>query len=273
MALHSPRQLLSPYLYIPKYAEVKENHPNAKLEVWRTSSLKLDWELIEHSISQDSDGKYIATVSTESFSRHIYKSSWDVLYTSETPLFYIPFGIKERCQVFMSKAVQIERCCSSKFNIAVLFCPYKEESERIPHNYEYKLLDSGLLDFSVSNDDAVQFKFNQFSPNKHESIAGSFAISGRQWKSFTVELDREVELRGGARFGEISIGVKEYNYYTQTLMKVSIKPAYTSAIGVIIIIMCHIHSLLMRHLQYLKQLPFHPLPLLISLKKTSYKLR
>lgn len=152
---------------IPKYAEVKENHPNARLQIWHTDSLKLDWKLIEHSISQDNKGRYVAIVSTESFSRHIYKSLWDVPYTSETPLFYIPFGIKERCQVFM--------------------------------------------------------------PQKHESIAGSFINSGRQRKLFTIEPDRQIELREGFHIGEISVGVKENTYYTQTLMKVSIKPYVSCA--------------------------------------------
>ena len=86
------------------------------------------------------------------------------------------------------------------------------------------LVDSGLLDLEVSNDDTLHFevKLNeQLSPKKHKSLGGSLVIFGRQQKSFTIELDGLFELQGGFPMGELSIGVQEHNHHTLTLIKVS----------------------------------------------------
>ena len=221
---------------ILNYAQVKENHPNAQLEIWHSnkrsdSSTKLDWNLVEHSICQDEEGRYVAIVLTQHFS--LYELLWDTLCASvTTPVwetctswakYFWSFGVKERCQVFMSQETRIKPSSDITFSILVLFYPYKEEPEPVPCNYKYMLLDSGLLDLNVSNDDAVQFGVDlneQLSPKKHKSIAGSLIISGRQQKSFTVELDGQVELQGGFPMGELSIGVREQNHHILSLIKV-----------------------------------------------------
>ena len=212
---------------IPDYAKVNENHPNARLQIWHSNAVKcsteLDWNLIEHCIYRDKDGNYVAVVLTKHFCW--YKLLWDKFYTSAVSLFYAPpFNIKERCQVFMSQETRLQPSQDITFSIAVLFYPYKEESEPLPHNYKYMLLDSGLLDLSISNDDALHFEIKlneQLSPKKHKSIGGSLVIFGRQQKSFTVELDSQVQLQENLPMGELSIGVKEHNYHILTLIKVS----------------------------------------------------
>ena len=208
---------------ILNYAQVKENHPNAQLQIWHAnkhfdSFTKLDWILVEQSICRDKEGRYVAIVLTQHFCW--YKTLWDTCYTWAKSLL---FGIKERCQVFMSQETRIKPSSDITFSILVLFYPYKEEPEPVPCNYKYMLLDSGLLDHNVSNDDTVQFAVDlneQLSPKKHKSIAGSLIISGRQLKSFTVELDQQVELQGGFPMGELSIGVREQNHHILSLIKV-----------------------------------------------------
>ena len=211
---------------ILNYAQVKEHDPNAQLQIWHAnkrsdSFTKQDWNLVEHSICRDKEGRYVAIVLTKHFSW--FQPLWDT-YSWVTSLFYAPFGIKERCQVFMSQETRIKQSHDITFSIAVVFYPYKEEPEPVPCNYKYMLLDSGLLDLNVSNKDAIQFAVElneQLSPKKNKSIAESLVISGRQQKSFTVELDGQVELQGGFPMGELSIGVKEQNHHVLSLIKVS----------------------------------------------------
>ena len=211
---------------ISDYAEVMKKHPNAKLQIWHTnkcsnSVTKLDWNLVEHSISRDEEGRYVAIVLTEHFS--LYKSIWDAYDWIKSFIYCPPFDVQERCQVFMSKETLLQPMKDITFSIVVLFYPYKEDPEPPPHNYKYMLLDSGLLDFSVSNNDTLQYEVElneQLLPKKHKSITGSLVVSGRQQKSFTVELDGRAELKGNFPMGELSIGVREHNFHTLTLIKV-----------------------------------------------------
>ena len=89
------------------------------------------------------------------------------------------------------------------------------------------LADSNLLELNVSKRDIIQFgvKLNELlSAQTCEPIAGLFAISGHQQKSFTITLAGDTELQGGLPMGKLSIGVKEAseeNYHTLTLIKVS----------------------------------------------------
>ena len=211
---------------IPDYAEVMKNDPDAQLQIWHTNKCsnrfsELDWQLVEHSITQDKEGRFVAVVLTEHFS--LLKLLWNSLYSCAVSLFYdTNFGIKERCQVFMSQEARLPSE-DITFSIAVLFYPYKEEPEPIPCNYKYTLLDSGLLDLSVSNNDALQFevKLNEhLCPKNHKSIAGSLVISGHQQQSFIIELDGRVKLQGNFPMGELSIGIREHKYHTLTLIKV-----------------------------------------------------
>ena len=210
-------------LPISDYAEVKKNHPNAQLQIWHTNNLtKLEWNVIEYSIHRDVEGQDVAIVLTEHFSW--YKPMWDA-YNWTRSLFYAPqFSIKERCQVFMSQETQLQPSQDITFSIAILFYPYKEDPEPVPCNYKYTLLDSGLLDIHATNDDTLQFEVQlneQLSPKKYKSIAGSLIISGRQQKSFIVELDRQVKLQENFPMGELSVGVREHIYHTLSLIKVS----------------------------------------------------
>lgn len=224
---------------IPDYVQVKESHPNAKLQIWHTNKQhngspdQLDWNLVEHSISQDEEGRYVAIVSTEHFSW--YKPLWDVCAWA-CSRFATSFGIQERCQVFMSQETRLQPSQNITFSIAVVFYPYKEDPEPLPCNYKYTLLDSGLLDLSVSNEDALQFVVElneQLLPNTHKPITGSFVISSHQarhQKACMVSLDGKVELQPGLPIGGLTFGIKEKpedTHQTLILMKVGarvIKP-------------------------------------------------
>ena len=220
---------VSIFIPIPDYIEVKEKHPNAQLQIWHATKHfnSLHWNLVKHSISQDEEGKYVAIISTKHFSW--YKPLWDVCAWAWSQ-FYGSFGIKERCQVFMSQETRLQPSQDITFSIAVLFYPYKEDPEPVPCNYKYTLLDSGLLDLNVSNTDALQFEveLNELLlPKTQKPITGSFIISSHQarhQKHRMVSLDGKVELQPGLPIGELTFGIKERpedTHQTLTLIKVS----------------------------------------------------
>ena len=209
---------------ILNYAQVEENHPNAQLEIRHfNSSSDKEWNLVDHYMCQDGDGRYVAIVQTTHFSNFL--AIWKDFIKSRFVRHSRPFNIKARCQVFMSPEISVQS--QLMFSIALLFCPYKEDPEPVPRNYKHILADSDLLDLEVSNHDAIQFgvTFNEpLAPWNYKPIAGQFALSGRQQKSFTIKLAGDTELQGGLPMGELSIGVKETseeNYHTLTLIKVS----------------------------------------------------
>ena len=209
---------------ILNYAQVKENHPNVQLEIRHFNSYTArEWNLVDHYVRQDEDGRYVAIVQTTHFSKLV--AVWIKRVKSHFVRHPRPFNIKARCQVFMSRETQIQS--QLIFSIAVLFNPYKEEPYPVPHNYKHMLTDSNLLDLNVSNHDVIQFgvKFDEILlAQKCERITGLFAIFGHQQKSFTIKLDGDTELQEGLPMGELSIGVKEASeekYHTLTLIRVS----------------------------------------------------
>ena len=231
---------VSIFIPIPDYAEVTKNDPNAKLQIWHADKLsnslnKLDWTLIEHSISRDKDGRYVAIVLTEQFCW--YTSVWDwakSLFITSTPSSTPspPFEIKERCQVFMSQETRLQPSQDITFSIAILFYPYKEEPEPVPCNYKYMLLDSGLLDLEVVNNDSLIFQVKlsgHLLPKEKEPIIGSFVVTGHQvrhQKARNIELDSKVELQPGLPIGELTLGIKERpeeTHQTLSLIKVSLR--------------------------------------------------
>ena len=214
---------------IPDYAEVMKNDPNAQLQIfWHSTSCSTNEErneLVEHYILQDEEGRYVAIVQTDHFCD--FRAIWKSTKAQFKRLFFKhTFNIKARCQVFMSQ----EKLVQSRlvFSISILFNPYKEEPYPAPHNYKHMLADSDLIDLKVSNSDTIQFgvEFDELlSPQICKPVAGLFALSGHQQKSFTIKLDGKVVLQEGLPMGELSIGAKEgseENSHTLTLMKVSI---------------------------------------------------
>ena len=153
----------------------------------------------------------------------IARKLWNIIAMATDLFTTTSTTCKMRCQVFMSQEIRFSQ--NIIFSIAVLFYPYKEEPEPVPHNYKYILLDSGLLEFQVSNNDAIQFEIElneQLLPRKHIPISGLFGVFDRyQQKSITVELDGQVELQGGFPIGELTLGVREQDYHTLTLIMVS----------------------------------------------------
>ena len=220
---------------IPDYAEVMKNDPNAKLQVWhadkRYDSLNtLEWNLVEPSISRDGEDRYVATVSTEQFSWYMWDAyNWaKSLFITSTPAPH--FEIKERCQVFMSPETRLRPSQDITFSISVLFYPYKEKPEPVPCNYKYMLLDSGLLDLEVANNDSLVFQVKlsrHLLPKEKEPIIGSFVVTGHQvrhQKARNIELDSKVELQPGLPIGELTFGIKERpeeTHQTLSLIKVS----------------------------------------------------
>ena len=206
---------------ILNYTEVIENYPDAQLQIWHTDSqanitendTQMLWNLTKHSINQDEDGIYIATVFVNHFS--YFKAVWNVIDAGVKYLFPSLSNevkkIKARCQVFMSHEVQIKSFLT--FSIAVLYCPF--EREPIPDHYEYELAESGLLDFSVLDDEAnlhFRIELNELLfPHYHTPtiFAGKFAISGRQRKEFLVKIIANIELKGNLPIGELSLGLQE----------------------------------------------------------------
>ena len=263
---------ISVYLPIPDYAEVMKNDPDAQLQIfWHSANCTTDEErdeLVNHYICQDEEGRYVAIVQTDHFST--LKAVWKSIKVCVEKLFKHTFNIKARCQVFMSQETFVQSHLI--FSIAIFFNPYKEEPYPVPHNYKHMLTDSDLMDLKVSNDDAIQFrvKFDELlSPQKCKPVAGHFSHSGHQQKSFTVKLDSSVELQGGLPLGELSIGVREDNYHTLSLIKVSTLTNNNMCDS-----MLHNHnnvsySLLVRCLMkhHLKWPLFRPLQVHISLKK------
>ena len=214
---------------ISDYDEVTKSNPNAKLQVWHSNNYAdKEWNLVEHYVCQDEEDRYIAVIQTSHFS--IFKTMWSNLKGVVTRRNH-SFNIKERCQVFMSQETRLHPSQDITFSIAVLFYPYKEVPEPVPCNYKYVLLDSGLLDLSVSNDDALQFEVElneQLLPKKHKPIKGSFVLSSHQarhQKARMVSLDGEVELQPGLPIGELTFGIQkkpEYTHQTLILMKVRV---------------------------------------------------
>ena len=138
---------------IPEYAEVMENNPNAQLQIWQSDvTAGKQWSLVDHHLSEDKDGRYIATFKTNRFSK--FKAKFKNIISRLKGLFHSSFNIKARCQVFMSQEMVIKS--QLMFTIAVLYYPYKDEPDSMP-NYKYVLADSKQLDLQVSKRDKVQF--------------------------------------------------------------------------------------------------------------------
>jgi hypothetical protein len=108
------------------------------------------------------------------------------------------------------------------FGIAVLFSPYRNEPDSMPQNYKYVLADSNQLDLQVSTHDQIQFAVKFGKALRCKPVTGLFAITGRQQKSFIIEVDGNVVLSGGLPMGKLSIGVKGGLKQTMILFKVSI---------------------------------------------------
>ena len=217
------------FIPIPNYKRIKERQPDVQLQIWHAykrtdTSKKLEWKLVEHCVYQHEDGCYVAKVLTKHFS--YFKPLWDMCTWAKT-VFCGSFSIKARCQVFMSKETRVQPHLT--FSIAVVFYPYKEEPEPIPHNYRHMLVDSNLLDLQVSNNDSITFQIElnkRLSSQENVPLTGSFVISGRQQKAFTIEIeiDEIVEIQGGLPLGKLSIGTQQTSkesYHTLALIKVS----------------------------------------------------
>ena len=200
---------------IPNYAEIKENHPDAQLQILWHSDTVTDEEPVKHIVSQDKGGQYVAVVQTNHFSKLI--PMWSKRIASR--VFGIPFKIRTRCQVFMSQEILSKSRLT--FSIAIHFYSYKEKPHPMPTEYKHMLVDSNLLKLMVSNSDTVQFEIEFNEELKCKPIVGNFKISGSQQKSFIIYLDGSVELSAGFPIGILSIGVKEKNEHTLTLIKVS----------------------------------------------------
>lgn len=217
---------------IPNYAEDKKNHPNAKLQIWHTNirpSDNVHWNLLEHYISRDDEGRYIAVFLTEHFCwlktlLSIYKWVKSQLYTTK-------FSIKARCQVFMSQEIQLQPSQDIQFSITVQFYPYKKEPEPIPRGYIYTLLDSELLHFEISNDDTLCFEVELddcLLPKKRKPITGSFVLASQQIQHQSgniIELNHEVNFQSDQQIhiGVLSLGIKgkpKDTYQTLVLIKV-----------------------------------------------------
>ena len=206
---------VSIFIPIPHYTEIKENHPDAQLQILWLSGDVTDKEPVKHIVSQDKGGQYVAIVQTNHFSKLI--PMWSKRVASR--LFGIPFKIRTRCQVFMSQETPSKSRLT--FIIAVHFYSYKEKPHPIPTDYKYMLVDSNLLKLTVSNSDVVQFKIEFNEDLKCKPIVGKFEISGSQQESFIIHLDGSDELSGGFPIGTLSIGVKEKYKQTLALIKVS----------------------------------------------------
>ena len=216
-------------LPIPDYAEVMKNDSDAQLQIWFSSNCSTDGheeriKLVEHYMCQDEQGRYIAIVKIDHFSnlKAVWKSVKKGVMSCARKL-KRTFNIKARCQVFMSQETLVQE--QLVFSISVLFRPYKEEPYPLPHNYKHMLADSDLIDLNVSNDDAIQFgvEFDELLlPQISKPVAGHFTHTGHQQKSFTIKLDSNVELQAGLPIGELSIGVREHNYHTLSLIMVNI---------------------------------------------------
>lgn len=209
---------------IPDYAEVMEKNRSAQLQIWHSDvAASKQWKLVDHRLCQDEDGQYVAIVETKHFSTFMAKFR-NLVSRLKSP-FYSSFNIQARCQVFMSQETVVKS--ELMFSIALLFYPYKDERDQVPHNFKHMLADSDLLELEVSKHDKIQFgvEFNEpLLPLKCPPIAGLFAINGRRQKQFNVKVDGNVELSGGLPMGELSIGVKgglEENHQTMALIKVS----------------------------------------------------
>jgi hypothetical protein len=223
---------------IPKYAEVMDNNPNAQLQVWQSDVTESkQWSLVDHCLDKGEDGRYIATVETSRFSK--FKAKFKNIISRLKGLFRTSFNIEARCQVFMSQETVVKS--QLMFGIAVLYYPHKDEPDSMP-NYKHMLADSKRLDLQVSRHDKIQFavEFDEaLLPLRCKPIAGFFAITGRQQKSFIIKLDGNVVLSGGLPMGELSIGLKGGLTQTMILFKVSVKSIIIIvAVERFIIILC-----------------------------------
>ena len=206
---------------LPNYAQVKENHPDAQLQIFWHSDTDTEREPVKHTVCQDKEGRYVAIVQTNHFSKLI--PMWTKRVASH--LFSIPFKIRARCQVFMSQEMHLPYQSRPTSSIAIHFYSYKKKPHAIPDNYKHMLVDSNLLKLTVLNSDTIQFgiEFNEDLKCEPNAIIEEFAISGSQEKSFIIHLGASVELPGGFPVGKLSIGVKEgleKDKHTLILMKV-----------------------------------------------------
>ena len=116
---------------ILNYAQVKENHPNAQLEIRHFNNG--EWNLVDHYVCQNEEGRYVAIVQTTHFSNIV--AVWIKRVMSRFVRHPRPFNIKARCQVFMSQETPIQS--QLMFSIAILFNPYKDEPCLAPCNYKH----------------------------------------------------------------------------------------------------------------------------------------
>ena len=129
----------------------------------------------------------------------------------------------------MSQETRLQPSQDITFSIAVQFYPYKEEPEPIPRNYMYNLLDSRLLHFDVSNDDALCFEVelkDHLLPKERKPITGSFVLAGQRIQHQSaniIELDHKVNIVSDQPIGVLSLGIKgkpKDTYQTLVLIKV-----------------------------------------------------
>jgi hypothetical protein len=254
---------VSIFIPIPEYAEVMENNPNAQLQVWHSDvTANKQWNLVDHCLCKDEDGRYIAIIEINHFSTFMAKFK-DLIFRLRSP-FNSSFNIEARCQVFMSQEMVIKS--QLMFGIVVLFSPHTNKSNSMPQNYKHVLADSDQLDLQVSRHDKILFsvEFDEaLLPLRCKPITGLFVINGRQQKSFTIKLDGNVMLSGGLPMGKLSIGVKgglEGNFQTMNLIKVSITV-------IMIVILIYYHQVFTL-LSQLSQALLHLISILhINLKK------
>ena len=199
---------------ILNYTEVKENHPNAQLQILHANDranvgeghTESSWTLVEHSMHQN-EGQYVAIVLMDHFS--IFKPIWNTSINYFSPGLCIKVeNIKARFQVFMSQEVPIKSFLT--FNIAVLYCPYYEH-EPVPDHYKYELADSGLLSLKVSNDNVLHFciELSELLECVTSVYPGTFSLCGRQCQEFQVKVDRNVELLENLQIGQLSLGKRK----------------------------------------------------------------
>lgn len=120
---------------IPNYAEIVQNYPDIKLQLWCSSgsseNVHANWEQIEDSdveIVCDGVGNYLATAYTTHFT--FFTFLWNK--SVDNCMNFFAERIHGCCQVFMTHETKLGSFLN--FGISVLLYPFQDHA--IPHSAE-----------------------------------------------------------------------------------------------------------------------------------------
>ena len=221
---------ISVILPIPGYSEIIAANPGARLQLmYSPSGSSNDWRIHEDMEIVELEGEFVAQFFTDHFC--FWRVNWpeNVRGVAKAigTIFKRVKSLSCQCQVFMSHETEVGSVVN--FSVQGLVYRFQYPPQEIPHNYHYKLHDSGRLPIRIPQgklcftlklkkylilDKKDEVRYKKIWPLTHDSSARP---------NFDIDLNKKskTRLKEGAVIANFSVSNDDGLVYECDLIKVS----------------------------------------------------